>query len=604
MLEWFQKIYDLLNKDKELLLIILGAALVLVGSLGGLPMGNPPLPVMDEKWRYILVGVGGFLILTYIVFIVLSVLIKKGQEEEDGIGNDFRIKVIVHGEDGKTARIAGATVTISLPQPIERQTDESGTAILPYPSVLNGEKIDLEVTKAGYQPCQPEKITLKNGSTVYLALAPRPPVPDVPDIERYLQDMKDKFSRWRGLGLGRDVVLEEIYVSHRLENGQEEVLSDDRLLERLTNVSLDKQNILIKGRAGSGKTTLLKLWVLKLAKLALEANSQGWIPVYVSLGRVGELCGNDPDWHGSVVEIAAGEFTDINDKVSPSLIEALTKIVNTGNAIILLDAVDEVDEVTRPNVLRWLERMQQALHCPIVVTSRPGSSVDNMKSFQVFNIKPFKFNQIQSFIDKWFKDFPANAQKMKILLEKSAQLVLLAGNPLFLTMMCVTYENDQFIQSYTEGELLEKFVWILLRDWDIDNGGRREHARPSNDATVELHVLESVSVQFFGQAEIKEDELMDFVQKTLKKYDSTLDAQSLIQGIQSVSGILMSERGGKFRFCHPIFPDFFYAHHLLQEVKSGRLNWQDWTGETGEQEKYRNVDVLFGGLLRQLKTSA
>jgi NACHT domain len=516
--------------------------------------------------------------------------------------------VVVHIEGDKTAKVEGATVTLSLPQSIEQQTDKSGTAFIVYPSVLDGKNIDLNVTKAGYRPRQPETTTLKNGSTVYLALTPRAPFPDggggyLHDIEKYLQDMKNKFSLWRGLGLGRDIALEEIYVSHRLENGQEEILSDDRLLGLLTNTSLNKQNILIKGQAGSGKTTLLKLWVLKLAKLALEANFQGWIPVYVSLGRVGELCGNDPDWHGSVVEIAAGEFTDINDKVSPSLIEALTKIVNTGNAIILLDAVDEVDEVTRPNVLRWLERMQQASHCPIVVTSRPSSSVDNMMSFQVFNIKPFKFNQIQSFIDKWFKYFSTNAQKMKILLEKSAQLVLLAGNPLFLTMMCVTYENDQFIQSYTEGELLEKFVWILLRDWDIDNGGRREHARPSNDATVELHVLESVSVQFFGQVEIKEDELMDFVQKTLKKYDSTLDAQSLIQGIQSVSGILMSERGGKFRFCHPIFPDFFYAHHLLQEVKSGRLNWQDWTRETGEQEKYRNVDVLFKGLLRQLKTS-
>ena len=569
--------------------LVLGVFLVLVGALGGLPFGGQSLPAMNVIWRSILAGIGSFLLIIGIVLIFLRIFIRP---------SDSKIIVVVHEKGDKITKIEGATVTLSLPRLIEQPTDKSGTAIIFYPSAINGEKIDLNVTKAGYQLRQPETITLKNGSTVYLALIPR--VYDggsSHDIKRYLQSMKTKFSLWRGLGLGRDVVLEEIYVSHRLENGKEEILSDDNLLKLLTNISPDKQNVLIIGQAGSGKTTLLKRWVLLLADRALKANCQDWIPIYVSLGLVGVLCGDDPDWHGSVVEIAADEFTDINDTVPPSLIEALTKVVNSGNAIILLDAADEVAEITRPHILRWIEKMQRTSQCPIVVTSRPSPSVDNMVNFQLFKVKPFESNQIQSFVNKWFEDALTDANRMIELLGKSDQLKLLAGNPLFLTLMCVTYENEHFMQSYTAGDLLERFVWTLLQDWDIDKGGRRGYARSKSNVAAELHVLESVSVQFFGQIEIKEVELLDCVRMALEEYGSPLDAQSVIQDIQSVSGILLSGRGGRYRFCHPLFPDFFYACHLLQEVKEGRLNWQDWTRETGEKEKYHNVDVLFRDLL-------
>jgi hypothetical protein len=45
------------------LLLVLGVSLVLVSALGRIPLGTQPLPVIGEIWRYILLGVGVFLIL-------------------------------------------------------------------------------------------------------------------------------------------------------------------------------------------------------------------------------------------------------------------------------------------------------------------------------------------------------------------------------------------------------------------------------------------------------------------------------------------------------------------------------------------------------------
>jgi len=51
-----------LFKKASLLLIILGAIFIFVAALGGVPIGNQAAP-LENVWRYILVGIGAFLLI-------------------------------------------------------------------------------------------------------------------------------------------------------------------------------------------------------------------------------------------------------------------------------------------------------------------------------------------------------------------------------------------------------------------------------------------------------------------------------------------------------------------------------------------------------------
>ena len=70
--------------------MILGAILLLIAALGGLPIGNQPIPPMDIVWRYIL-AVGGIVLLVIGVGLILREHVDE-KNTQRRLGSDATIK--------------------------------------------------------------------------------------------------------------------------------------------------------------------------------------------------------------------------------------------------------------------------------------------------------------------------------------------------------------------------------------------------------------------------------------------------------------------------------------------------------------------------------
>ena len=313
----------------------------------------------------------------------------------------------------------------------------------------------------------PPTIKSKNGIGVN-----KPELPTTDPLDVYLSHLVDDLSLWRGLGLRRNVPLEDTYISQFIDSSspEAETTSDADLLQSLRDCTLQIRRILIEGPAGSGKSNLLRHWALNLANHSCPISSHDYIPIFMPLGLVEQLCEHCGSWNMPFVELVASIYPDASGKTSSALVDSLTEAIDSGAAMILLDAADEVSEEARSEMKSWLERISRsARRCPIVLTSRPGDYVFGMNSFEPMYLRSLNRKQRDLFISKWFQasDLKGQDQAMKELLACSPRLDIpqLAGNPLFLTMMCVEYELTQTL-SATPGALLDQFTRILLDRWD------------------------------------------------------------------------------------------------------------------------------------------
>jgi energy-coupling factor transporter ATP-binding protein EcfA2 len=234
-------------------------------------------------------------------------------------------------------------------------------------------------------------------------------------LDGYVSDLVRDLSLWRGLGLGRNVRLEDTYVTHRIMDTsalgkpplmpEEEVrktFPDWDLLERLLGAEFQAKCLCITGPAGSGKTTLLRHWALTLAK---QSPAQR-VPIFLSLNFVGRLCGKGASLDVPLVQLVAQQFPDATGTVRDGLVQSLTSFVEVGRAPILLDGEDEIPEEARKAVWDWIYRLRRSAgQCPMVITSRNAQlgMVQSLTSgWEYFSLDGLDEDQQTDFITRWF----------------------------------------------------------------------------------------------------------------------------------------------------------------------------------------------------------
>jgi predicted NACHT family NTPase len=93
-----------------------------------------------------------------------------------------------------------------------------------------------------------------------------------------------------------------------------------------------------------------------------------------------------------------------------------------GQAIVLIDGVDEVAEADRPVVGRWLDQIVTAFPKPTyVITSRPAaveSDFDLPAGFSGANLEPLSYPEIARFIGHWHR-----ATAMSLVGSEATELV-------------------------------------------------------------------------------------------------------------------------------------------------------------------------------------
>lgn len=431
-------------------------------------------------------------------------------------------------------------------------------------------------------------------------------------LNAYLADLAIDLGLWRGLGLDRPVNIKDIYVSTSLSKGYltgQQILSEEEILQDLLNEQSAIRNLLIEGPAGSGKSTLLRYWALSLAERASWALSppqdarvsvSEYIPIFLPLSFVEMSCSTANDWNLPLPDLVARRFLPLEDRLSQELRASIVQAIKSGHAVILLDGADEISEQRRPEMKSWIDGIcHTAIGSPIVLTSRPKTDfVYGLGCFHRYIVYPFSSDDKNRFIVRWFESIhqPEKVDMMNKYLNRPDMFLVsdnsVAGNPLFLTMMCIEFEITGEL-SRTPATLVDQFTKILLYELDEQKG-----LSPSRfPLDLKRRVLESCASHFFEANCIKFffEELIICTQSVLAKSCYSFEPEELIREIESRSGLLLEDRYGEWQFSHLLFQEFFTARFRWRLQLEG-LEQKEWLRKVNFDERYENVMDFYSQL--------
>jgi len=230
--------------------------------------------------------------------------------------------------------------------------------------------------------------------------------------------------------------------------------------QELISLVRNNDKLVIVGPAGSGKTTTLKKVALNNASDFIKQKSDSRIPIIVPLRDYGA------ENIRSIIESIIKPW-----KLTLKIIE---QDLLDGKFIVIFDGLNEVPSNIREKCFQEIRTFTREYRANrFLFTSRnfeyDESWVSDESSIPVCEIEPLTQGQIEGYIRKYFERKEKLAGELIYELklhdsrvwENSKSLARLAGTPLLLQMLILTFEEMGRIPK-TEGELLLRFVDEIL----------------------------------------------------------------------------------------------------------------------------------------------
>jgi len=193
----------------------------------------------------------------------------------------------------------------------------------------------------------------------------------------------------------------------------------------------------VRGDPGAGKTTLLRHLAASLAR----EPEPFWIPVLEPMSRLLR--------EGGVLFGYLARRLERAGHPTRPLLDALERAGQDGRLLLLFDGLDEVPREQRAEAEALLRDLSGRWRTtPIVVTTRLIGYHSPSNAFREVEVLPLDREQRREFLVRWsarrsgvLKDDRADAQLA--VLEGSASLWKLTGNPFYLTLMALVLEEGQ-----------------------------------------------------------------------------------------------------------------------------------------------------------------
>lgn len=382
---------------------------------------------------------------------------------------------------------------------------------------------------------------------------------------------------------------ERIVRRHSEEPSQEkpEELSEDRQLTLRDALGLDPEKHpcvtrrwMVLGDPGAGKTTLLR----HLAATLADDSDRRWIPIFESLPRMMR----NPEWLLTRLE---RELRKAGEKVE-GLEAALDREGQEGRLLLLLDGLDEVPKEDRDDAEALLRQLSARWpRSPLVVSSRPIGYRRPSSEFVELELLPFDENQRGTFLDRWFKR-PNAARKPDIsvvmhALRGDRGLWELSGNPLYLTLMALLFEEDQ-APNPNRAKLYDQVFDLLL------DGRHRPAGRPIDLKETVYEVLRLLAHDMTDSNLDSEPrsalesrlhkERYDTLAQELRRHPPWQHSLgSFLDELAQKTGILGPHDGpsADWRYWHRTFREALTSERLLGKLEAG--------GKEAIREKARRV---------------
>lgn len=370
---------------------------------------------------------------------------------------------------------------------------------------------------------------------------------------------------------------------------------------RVESALAEHRLMLIRGEAGSGKSTLLRWLAITAARGRFTGGMtslNGTVPFLIKLR--------------SYSDRPLPRSDEFIDDVAPAL-GAITpdawahRCLESGQALMLIDGIDEIVEAQREKVRNWLRSLTATYpKIRVVVTSRPAATVVGWlrsEGFQSAFLERLTPEDLAELIRQWHaairdsddlpcppEKLPAYESRLLARLEAAPHLLALATTPLLAAMLCALNLDRDSLPRDRMG-LYADVIDMLLETRDAKRDipsskavqlERNQKRRLLRDLAWHLSTNDLVELSR-STAQRLLDERMESMTQVKAKGEEALDA--LLQR----SGIIHEPVPGEIDFVHRTIQEYLTAE------RAADLDMMDLLVEYADLDHWREVIIMTVG---------
>lgn len=413
--------------------------------------------------------------------------------------------------------------------------------------------------------------------------------------------------------------------------GPEREATATRAVTALESAVLHRAQVLL-GSPGSGKTTFVHYLAHALAtgeagRLHWPEAERGALPILVVLrdlaawlagsgGSAGGAAGRRPS-PALLWDFVRHDLQERNLTFAADLLE---EALDTGQALVLLDGLDEVPAGTlatvRDSIDAFAGRYRDCRYlvtCRILSYRKPQWRLPET-TFPPIELAPFDSDQVDAFIGAWYAEVAARWQVPKAEADRKADtlrgavrrpdLWRLAATPMLLTVMALVHTHHGELPE-ARAQLYREAVDILLWRWERQKQCGRSDlgdllAAAGRHRGDLLSLLERLAFAAHGRgaaaagegtddaveavADIGELDLLKALQPLHPQH--SLDwAEQVVAALKLRAGLLIETQPGIFSLLHRTFQEYLAGAHLARQgnfaqraldlVVEGRAWWRE-----------------------------
>jgi hypothetical protein len=301
----------------------------------------------------------------------------------------------------------------------------------------------------------------------------------------------------------------------------------------------------------------------------------------------------------------------------PRATSFITRALNRGGLLLLLDGLDEVDTSARATVVASVKAaMDSYWQCRFIVTCRTAVYKDEFadKADKRLHVVEFNDQQIRQFLLPWRKDMVADRSVEQLIsaLHDRPKILALARNPLLLTIIAHLYTDvhteSRYLLPHSRADFYEQATELLLEKWHEDRASNRFRGAQKDLVLrhLALYNQDSSSNEQQEKFTIDYGTVIKEVSKVLNELNlPEEDAQPIVDEIVDRSGLLLEIDGGKeYQFAHLTLQEFFAAEalnkkeqDLIERFRQDPERWREtvklWCGIGDDQDSSNVIRAVY-----------
>ncbi len=290
--------------------------------------------------------------------------------------------------------------------------------------------------------------------------------------------------------------------------------------------------------------------------------------------------------------------------------------LESGNAVVMIDGVDEVAEAKRDDVRAWVKELSDSFpDVRLIVTSRPHAVDEGWLEaggFGEADLQPMGIGNIENFIDHWHEAVAEEVERneqadrlktlagnLKETVRSNRSIRRLTTNPLLCAVICAFHRDTNEQLPEDRIELYEKCCSMLLERRDPESGLALT-AYPRLKYRQKRALLDDLSYWMIKNewTQVTAGSARDRLGKKLEnlrteaKDGPPATAENVLSFFVERSAMLRQPVEGKIDFAHRTFQEFMAAQAAVDEGDIGVL------AKNATNPQWREVIVLGAGLAR------